>query len=188
VSILELRYGGNMPLAEIAELAGVSSGYVQGRTTEFELGVLDKAATAVVEEQLPLGWKLEPYYDEAVDNPSLLTLHRQCADGLTRIWLYPLWTGRAVSAGRPRTAFKAGSVAGIRKPRIYVVLFIDQPRVAFLPELPPDSRSDNEDRARLESSVVDRLAAFGSDRLEEAVERLCRDAAERSAQGKEGAS
>jgi hypothetical protein len=192
VSILELRYGGNMPLAEIAELAGVSSGYVQGRTTQFELGVLDEVATAVVKEQLPLGWELAPDFDEAVDNPSLLCLHRQrrapAADGLTRIWLYPLWIGRAVSAGRPRTAFKAGSVAGIREPRIYVVLFIDQPRVAFLPESPRDSRSDNEDRTRLESSVVDRLAEFGFDRLEEAVEQLCRDAAARSAQGKEGAS
>ena len=130
ILVLDLRYGANLPLSQIAELLGLSTAAIQLRINMFEGGVVEETAREAIERQVPPGWRLSAGHRRDQSDFILRRTPRQSGtpDIVLQVKQY---RDDRDTAGRPR---KIGNLRRVgRGPNILVIVFFEDGRIVFVP-------------------------------------------------------
>jgi hypothetical protein len=130
ILVLDLRYGANLPLSQIAELLGLSTAAIQMRINAFEGSVVEETAREAIERQVPPGWVLSESHRRDQSDFILRRTPRQPGTPDILLEVKQFRVDRE-AAGRPR---KTGYLRRVgRGPSILVIVFFEDARVLFVP-------------------------------------------------------
>lgn len=178
VIMLDLRYAADLPMTRIGEMINISSSAVQARVAQFEAQVAEAIAVSAIQSAVPAGWRMMPQSRDAG-----ILLEDDCG-GTVSIEIVHTRQDRDGSGGRPREAAAMLNRLA-RGVRIWAVVFVDGPKILYMPQRRLMAYARGTQMARVPMERIIRLAPeLGYDDLGEAVkEALAGDEESEAAHG-----
>lgn len=133
--VLDLRYAGGLPLAQIGSLVGLSPAGVQMRIADFEDAVLRNFGWQAVERQVPEGWRIDRQERNELSPRSVLLRRAGREANEIIVTLVPVKDDRE-STGRPRALARLEHGSPHEATTVWAVVLEATQDVRFVPATP----------------------------------------------------